>query len=132
MRFTAAAGSIPGNLARMDEDGFVYFVDRKKQLIKTGGENVYPREVEIVLEKHPGVADLAVIGLADPDGWGEAVTAVVVLEPGKALSLAEIKNFCQGKIAGYKIPRILKIVDGIPRNFTGKVLKLELRDMFSS
>ena len=120
-----------GDLGRLDEQGFLYFVDRKKELIKTGAENVYPREVEIVLEKHPAVADMAIIGLPDPNRWGEVVTAVVVLEPNQRLTLDEMKDFCRGKISGYKIPKILKIVDEIPRNITGKVKKLELRDRFS-
>jgi len=117
-----------GDLARIDDDGFVYFVDRKKELIKTGGENVYPREVEDVLGSHPAIADLAVIGLADPAGWGEKVSAVVILKSGYALSLDEVKAYCRNKIAGYKIPKELKIVDKIPRNHTGKIQKLALKE----
>ena len=117
-----------GDLARIDEDGFVYFMDRKKELIKTGGENVYPREVEDVLGTHPAIADLAVIGLPDPDGWGEKVTAVVILEKGCALSLDEAKVHCGNRIAAYKIPKELKIVDVIPRNHTGKIKKLTLKE----
>jgi long-chain acyl-CoA synthetase len=94
-----------GDLARMDDDGFVYFMDRKKELIKTGGENVYPREVEDVLRSHPAIADLAVIGLPDPAGWGEKVTAVVILNAGYALCLDEVKAHCRDSIAGYKIPK---------------------------
>jgi acyl-CoA synthetase (AMP-forming)/AMP-acid ligase II len=116
-----------GDLARTDEDGFVYFVDRKKELIKTGGENVYPREVEDVLGMHPAIADLAIIGLPDPGGWGEKVTAVVILKEECALSLDEVKTHCRDKIAGYKIPKELQIVDVIPRNHTGKIKKLELK-----
>ena len=121
-----------GDLARIDEDGFVYFVDRKKELIKTGGENVYPREVEDVLRMHPTIADLAVIGLADPGGWGEQVIAVVVLKEGYALSLDEVKTHCRNKIAGYKIPKELKIVDVIPRNHTGKIKKLALEEQLKA
>jgi len=121
-----------GDLARIDEDGFVYFVDRKKELIKTGGENVYPREVEDVLRMHPTIADLAVIGLADPGGWGEKVIAVVVLKEGYALSLGEVKTHCRNKIAGYKIPKELIIVDVIPRNHTGKIKKLALKEQLKS
>jgi acyl-CoA synthetase (AMP-forming)/AMP-acid ligase II len=117
-----------GDLAKLDKDGFVYFIDRKKELIKTGGENVYPREVEDVLGKHPAIADLAVIGLPDPDGWGEKVTAVIILKKRCALSLDEIKVHCRNKIAGYKIPKGLIIVDVIPRNHTGKIKKLELKE----
>jgi len=117
-----------GDLARMDQDGFVYFVDRKKELIKTGGENVYPREVEAVLGKHQAVADLAVIGMPDPGGWGEKVTAVVILKQGFVLSLEEVKIHCRNKIAGYKIPKELKIVDKIPRNHSGKIMKVALKE----
>lgn len=117
-----------GDLARIDDDGFVYFIDRKKELIKTGGENVYPREVEDALGTHPAIADLAVIGLPDPDGWGEKVTAVVILKEGYALSLDEVKAHCRNKIAGYKIPKELTIVEVIPRNHTGKIKKLELKE----
>jgi len=121
-----------GDLARLDKDGFLYFVDRKKELVKTGGENVYPREVEMALAKHPAISDLAIIGLKDPTGWGELVTAVVVLKEGTDLTLEEVKEYCRGKISGYKIPRVLKTVTEIPRNITGKVLKLSLRDKFSA
>jgi acyl-CoA synthetase (AMP-forming)/AMP-acid ligase II len=117
-----------GDLARIDDDGFVYFMDRKKELIKTGGENVYPREVEDVLRSHPAIADLAVIGLPDPGGWGEKVTAVVILNAGYALSLEDVKAHCRDSIAGYKIPKALKIVAEIPRNHTGKIMKLALKE----
>jgi len=117
-----------GDLARIDDDGFVYFMDRKKELIKTGGENVYPREVEDVLRSHPAIADLAVIGLPDPAGWGEKVTVVIILKAGYALSLDQVKTHCRNKIAGYKIPKELKIVDVIPRNHSGKIKKLALKD----
>ena len=102
--------------------------DEDYWLIKTGGENVYPREVEDVLGTHPVIADLSVIGLPDPDEWGEKVTAVVILKEGCALSLDEVKTHCRNKIAGYKIPKELKIVDVIPRNHTGKIKKLELKE----
>jgi len=119
-----------GDLGRVDEEGFVYFIDRKKELIKTGGENVYPREVEDVLRTHPSIAELTVIGLPDEGGWGEKVTAVVILKEGHTLSLQEVKAVCRGKIAGYKIPKSLKIVETIPRNYTGKIRKLLLKEQF--
>jgi acyl-CoA synthetase (AMP-forming)/AMP-acid ligase II len=121
-----------GDLARIDEDGFVHFMDRKKELIKTGGENVYPREVEDVLGMHPAIADLVVIGLPNPGGWGEKVTAVVILKEGYTLSLDEVKTHCRNRIAGYKIPKELKIVDVIPRNHTGKIKKLELKEQLNT
>ncbi|MBT4263654.1 MAG: AMP-binding protein [Deltaproteobacteria bacterium] len=121
-----------GDLAKLDDDGFVYFMDRKKELIKTGGENVYPREVENALQSHPSIAELVIIGLPDPEGWGEKVIAVVVLKEGQSLSLEEVKAYCQGKIGGYKIPKSLQITDSIPRNHTGKILKRVLRDQFKN
>lgn len=121
-----------GDLARIDEDGFVYFIDRKKELIKTGGENVYPREVEDALGTHPAIADLAVIGLPDPGGWGEKVAAVVILKEGHALTLEDIKSHCRNRIAGYKTPKELKIVAKIPRNHTGKINKLELKEQLKT
>lgn len=120
-----------GDLGKLDEHGYLYFVDRKKDLIKTGGENVYPQEVENILNRHPAVAEVTVIGLPDPK-WGEAVTAVVVSKDGNYLSLEEVKAFCKGNIAGYKIPKIIKMVENIPKNETGKVIKRELRDRFQS
>lgn len=119
-----------GDLARIDDEGFVYFMDRKKELIKTGAENVYPREVENALASHPAIAELVIMGLPDPGGWGEKVTAVVVLKESCSLSLEEVKAYCRGKIAGYKIPKSLQVVDSIPRNHTGKILKRVLKDQF--
>ncbi len=121
-----------GDLARIDDDGFVFFVDRKKELIKTGGENVYPREVEDVLASQPAISELTVMGMPDPGGWGEKVTAVAVVEEGQSLTLEEVKDHCRDKIAGYKIPKTLKIVKSIPRNHTGKILKRVLQEQFES
>jgi acyl-CoA synthetase (AMP-forming)/AMP-acid ligase II len=120
-----------GDLGKLDEDGYLYFVDRKKDLIKTGGENVYPQEIENVLNQHPAITEVTVIGLPDPR-WGETVTAAVILKDGNVLSLEEMKDFCRGKIASYKIPKIIKMVDKIPKNETGKVIKRELRERFQS
>jgi acyl-CoA synthetase (AMP-forming)/AMP-acid ligase II len=118
-----------GDLGRLDEHGYLYFVDRKKDLIKTGGENVYPQEVEAVLSRHPAIADVTVIGLPDST-WGQAVTAVIVVKDGCTISLDDVKQLCTGNIAGYKFPKSIRVVDRIPRNETGKVLKRELRDRF--
>jgi fatty-acyl-CoA synthase len=120
-----------GDLGKLDGQGFLYLAGRKKELIKTGGENVYPKEVENILGTHPSIQDLTIIGLPDPNGWGETVTAVIVLKEGHTLSQDELKVFCKGKIAGYKIPKKLFIVEDIPRNVMGKVKKLELRERFS-
>lgn len=123
-----------GDLGRIDEEGFLYIVDRKKDMIKTGGENVYSKEVENVLGNHPSIADLAIIGLKDPSltGWGEIVTAIIVLKLEAAeLTVEDLKTFCEGKIAGYKIPKTVHNVSTIPRNAIGKVLKVDLREKFS-
>ena len=106
-------------------NGQVKMVDRKKYLIKTGGENVYPQEVEQVLLRHEAVADAAVIGIPD-EQWGEAVQAFVVLKPGRELSIAAIRDWVGAHIAGYKKPRYVEFVAALPRNASGKVLKSEL------
>ncbi len=118
-----------GDLGRLDEEGFLYIVDRKKDMIITGAENVYPREVEEVLYTHPKITEAAVIGLADPT-WGEAVTAVVVLNPGEESSEKEIIDFCRGKIAGFKCPKAVKFLVELPKNPAGKILKRVLRERY--
>ncbi len=115
-----------GDLAIRDEDNCYYIVDRKKDMIITGGVNVYPRDIEEVLFTHPGVLEAAVIGLRD-DYWGEAVTAVVVPRPGVVLDEAGIRQFLDGKLAEYKQPKRVVFIDALPRNAAGKVLKRELR-----
>jgi acyl-CoA synthetase (AMP-forming)/AMP-acid ligase II len=116
-----------GDVGVMDDEGYVYVQDRIKDMIVTGGENVYPREVENVLFGHPSIADVAVIGLPDEE-YGEAVTAVVVLRQGVALDTDEMIVFCRGKLGGFKIPRQIRIVNELPRNPSGKVLKKDLRE----
>jgi fatty-acyl-CoA synthase len=108
-------------------NGQVKMVDRKKYLIKTGGENVYPQEVEQVLLRHEAVADAAVIGIPD-ERWGEAVQAFIVLKPGRELTRAAIADWVGAHIAGYKKPRYVEFVAALPRNASGKVLKAELAD----
>lgn len=115
-----------GDLARQDDDGFVTLVDRKKDMIITGGENVYPVEVEQVLHRHPAIADVAVIGTPDPQ-WGETVMAVVVPHPDTPLDQQEVISFCRARIAHFKCPRLIEVVDQLPRNATGKLLKRDLR-----
>ncbi len=119
-----------GDLARVDEENFIYVVDRKKDMIISGGENVYPAEVEQVLVRHPRVLEVAVIGLPD-ERWGETVAAVVACKPGETLALDELRAHCEGKLAHYKQPLALCLVEGLPRNATGKVLKTELRERFA-
>jgi fatty-acyl-CoA synthase len=116
-----------GDVAYFDADGFLYVADRLKDMVITGGENVYPAEVENVLYEHPAIAEVAVIGLPD-DQWGEAVTAVAVVQEGATLELEELREFGRASLAGYKLPRRLHLVDVLPRNPSGKVLKFELRD----
>ena len=114
-----------GDLGFLDEDGFLYLKGRSKELIKTGAENVYPREVETVLELHPQVRDVAVIGVPDPD-WGEVVCVAIVPTGESTPTLEDIRDYCRGKIAGYKLPRTMMIVADIPRNHTGKILRRDL------
>jgi acyl-CoA synthetase (AMP-forming)/AMP-acid ligase II len=115
-----------GDGGYMDDDGFVYVVDRLKDMIVTGGENVYSAEVEQAVALHPAVAACAVIGLPD-DEWGESVHAVVVLATGATATPEELREHCKGLIAGYKAPRSVEFIDALPVNGAGKVLKRELR-----
>ena len=119
-----------GDVGFMDEEGYIYLVDRKKDVINTGGENVYSREVEDAVLAHPAVDNVAVIGLPD-ERWGEAVTAVIVLKPGATLSEAELETHCRARIAGYKRPRNLRFVDALPVMPSGKVNKVALREIFA-
>ncbi len=115
-----------GDAGYLDEDGYLYIHDRVKDMIISGGENVYPAEVENAIYSHPDVADIAVIGVPD-EKWGEAVKACVVVKEGKRLSEAEIITFARSHIAGYKCPKSVDFIDHLPRNPSGKVLRRELR-----
>ncbi|MFD4506404.1 long-chain fatty acid--CoA ligase [Streptomyces sp. NPDC058457] len=114
-----------GDLGRVDEDGYLWIVGRKKDVIIRGGYNVYPREVEDVLYEHPAVADAAVIGLPDPD-LGEEVGAAVVLRPGARTTAEELRAYVKGQVAAYKYPRKVWIADTLPKGPTGKILKKEI------
>jgi fatty-acyl-CoA synthase/long-chain acyl-CoA synthetase len=116
-----------GDVAWMDDDGFVYICDRKRDMIITGGTNVYPAEVEDALHRHPDVADVAVFGVPD-DEWGERVHASVELRPGAALDAAGIIAFARRHLGGYKIPRSITFHDALPRDHSGKLLKRLLRE----
>ncbi len=118
-----------GDLGYADREGFLYIADRKKDMIISGGENIYPAEVEQVLYQHPAVADVAVIGIPDAR-WGEAAMAIVVLKPGAATTPEEITAACGGRLARYKIPRRVAFVEALPRNAAGKVLKRVLRETY--
>jgi long-chain acyl-CoA synthetase len=119
-----------GDGGYMDEDGFVYIVDRIKDMIVTGGENVYSTEVENVVAQHPGVLQCAVIGIPDKQ-WGEAVHAVVVVKTGTTLDAADLIAFCKDRIGSYKCPRSVDVrTDPLPMSGAGKILKRELRRPF--
>ncbi len=115
-----------GDAGYMDVDGYIYIHDRVKEMIISGGENIYPAEVENAIFGHPAVADVAVIGVPDPV-WGEAVKACVKLAPGESLSEAEVIAWARQRIAAYKCPKSVDFVDAIPRNPSGKILRRELR-----
>jgi acyl-CoA synthetase (AMP-forming)/AMP-acid ligase II len=118
-----------GDAASQDAEGYLYIQDRVKDMIVSGAENVYPREVENALFEHPAVADAAVIGV--PDGrWGEVVKALVVLRPGQSADEAELIEFCRERLAGFKRPRSVEFVRDLPRNPSGKVLKKDLREKY--
>ena len=118
-----------GDVGYRDDDGYLFVVDRKKDVIISGGLNVYPKEVEEALYGHPAVLEAAVIGLPD-DAWGEAVTAVVVLREGHDADERELIAHCGERVAGFKKPKSVTFVDALPRNPSGKVLKRELREPF--
>jgi fatty-acyl-CoA synthase len=115
-----------GDIGRMDEEGFVYVVDRKKDMIISGGENIYPREIEELLYHHPAIREAAVVGIPDPL-WGESVKAFVVLKAGMTLSEEEVIEYCKAHLASYKKPKQVKFIDSLPRNPSGKILKNLLR-----
>lgn len=119
-----------GDGGYIDADGYVYIADRIKDMIISGGENVYSAEVENVLAGHPAIAHCAVIGVPDA-AWGERVHAVIVTRPGTTTTLEELRSFVKARIAGYKAPRSLSIVDELPMTGTGKVLKRDLRASIS-
>ena len=111
----------------MDEEGYLFLTDRIKDMIVSGGENVYPIEVEEALAQHPDVVDVAVIGVPD-ERWGEAVKALVIARPGSVPDPADLVAFCRDLLAGYKLPRSIDFVDELPRTPSGKVLKRALRE----
>ena len=115
-----------GDIGYLDAEGYLYVCDRLKDMIISGGENIYPAEIENVLYAHPAVAEVAVVGAPDAR-WGERAVAFVALKPNTLLSLEEMQNFAADRLARYKLPRELRLVDALPRNSNGKVLKTELR-----
>jgi fatty-acyl-CoA synthase len=121
-----------GDMARRDQDGYYYLADRKSNMIISGGENIYPSEVEQLIGAHPKVKDLAVIGVPH-EKWGEAVHAVVVLHQGQGASKSEILEWCKDRIAGYKRPKSISFIteDEMPRTATGKLLHRVLRSRYA-
>ena len=118
-----------GDLATVDTARYIYIVDRKKEIIISGGENISPREVEEVIYMHPLVSEVAVIGVPD-EKWGEAVKAMVVLKEGKKATAREIIDFCKDNLAGFKKPKSVEFLDSLPHTPSGKVLKRELRERY--
>jgi long-chain acyl-CoA synthetase len=127
---TADAWLRTGDGGFLDAEGYLFLTDRVKDMIVSGGENVYPIEVEEVLSLHPGVDDVTVIGVPDPR-WGEAVTALVIAAPGTRPRVEELVAFARVRLAGYKLPRTIEFIDEFPRTPTGKVRKRELREKFT-
>ncbi len=109
----------------MDDDGYFFIVDRKKDMIIRGGYNVYPREIEEVLYEHPAVFEAAVVGVAD-EAMGEEIGAAITLRPGADASADEIREFVKERVAAYKYPRAIWFVDGLPKGATGKILKRDI------
>ena len=115
-----------GDLGYLDDEGYLYILDRRDDLIVSGGENVYPAEVEAVLLAHRAIADAAVVGVPD-ERWGQAPVAVVQRHPQTTVTEAEVIAFCRARLADYKVPRAVRWIDVVPRNATGKLLRRALR-----
>jgi acyl-CoA synthetase (AMP-forming)/AMP-acid ligase II len=118
-----------GDLARVDSRGYIYIVDRKKDMIVSGGFNVYPNEVESVLYQHPAVFEVCVVGVPD-ERWGESVKAVVVLKPGAQATADDLVAVCRDRIAGYKLPRSVDFVNELPKNASGKLARKEVKERY--
>ena len=118
-----------GDLGVIDEEGYITVVDRKKDMIKSGGENVASREVEEMIYRLPQVSEVAVVGLPDPK-WVEAVTAVVVVKQGQALTEADVIAHCNAHMAGFKVPKSVDVIEALPRNPSGKILRRALREPY--
>ena len=116
-----------GDLATVDEEGYIYIIDRKKELIISGGENISPKEIENVLYRHPAVFEVAVIGIPD-EKWGESIKAVVTLKEGKTATQEEIISFCKQHLARFKAPKSVDFIDSLPKTASGKISKKEIKD----
>jgi len=118
-----------GDVGYIDEDGYLYLMDRSKDMIISGGENIYPREIEEVIVQHPAIREVAVIGVPDSK-WGEAIKAIVSLVAGRSVSEEELISFCKANIASYKKPKSIDFMSELPKNNYGKILKRELRTKY--
>jgi fatty-acyl-CoA synthase len=117
-----------GDLATMDDEGYVNIVGRSKDMVIRGGENVYPREIEEFLYRHPKIQDVQVVGLPD-QRFGEELCAWIIAKPGQSLTHEEVREFCKGKIAHYKVPKYMKFVTEFPMTVTGKIQKFKIREL---
>ncbi|MEJ5905609.1 class I adenylate-forming enzyme family protein [Pseudomonas kermanshahensis] len=120
-----------GDMALRDDEGYLYIVDRKKDMVISGGINIYPREVEQVLDEYPGLVESAVIGVPDAQ-WGELLAACLVLAPGASLDNEALERFCRSQLAPYKVPKTFVSIEALPRNANGKVLKTVLREWYAA
>ena len=118
-----------GDMGYMDEDGYVYMTDRKADMIISGGENVYPKEVEDVIYAHPAVKECSVVS-SPSEGWGEIVHAVVVLKPGARAAEKDIIDHCKKTLAGYKCPKAVSFWNDLPKSIIGKIMKKEIKQKF--
>jgi long-chain acyl-CoA synthetase len=116
-----------GDVGYLDEDGFLFIVDRATDMEISGGDNIYPAEIEAVLQSMPGVADCAVFGIPDPE-FGEALGAAVQLHSGASATVLAVTDFLRQRLAGYKVPRLVEFVSDMPREDTGKIFKRKLRE----
>lgn len=120
-----------GDLGRLDEEGYLYVVGRKKDMIISGGQNIYPAEIERVLMKHPKIEEVAIIGVPDKE-WGESVLAAVVLKKDEHMNEEDLVNYIKENMASYNKPRYIKIIEALPKTAaTGKIQKAELRKYYS-
>ncbi|UCD58427.1 MAG: AMP-binding protein, partial [Candidatus Hydrogenedentota bacterium] len=115
-----------GDMAYMDEEGYFYIVDRKKEMIIRGGENIYPKEIDNLLFSHPKILEAAVVGVPD-EIMGEEVKAFVVPRPGEPITEEEVRQFCRENLASFKVPRYVEFIDELPKNIIGKTLKKHLK-----
>ena len=118
-----------GDMGYLDKEGYLYMVDRKSDMIVSGGMNIYPAEIEAVMIGHPKIAEVAVIGVPD-EKWGQSVKALIIAAPGMDVTEEEIIEWCRGKMAGYRIPRSVDFVSEFPKTPTGKIKKKVLREQY--